>query len=310
VKRVLVVGDILLDRYTKVTTERKAQEADIPVYDRIEYRDDIYNDDDVRLGGAANVATNIKTLAGDEVEVTVSGILNATLVGMLIDSEIFPGPFQYAEFGLLSKHRYVCDNKIIFRVDNKKRFDDKDIKNFERKFSIDSDFDAIVISDYDKGTVTQQIAEKIIESGVPTIVDSKAYDLRKYTGAKFLNINEDEFSRQVSNRLYTNIESLFDFVLVTMGPKGSELRQLEKIKSNDRSYTVHSEHFPTTSVPVVDVTGCGDTHTAAFSLGVMRDPTDVRNAVRYANKSATLAVQKFGTTRISRWDFSKSLQEE
>jgi len=277
-----------------------AQEADIPVFDKTGVKER-------RLGGAANVAANIKALAGDSISVDLNGIMRALDADLMSDNDL-NGWMVWGDS--LEKHRYVCDDKIVCRVDNKKKFDRAYREHFEECFELSQHYDLIVISDYDKGTVTESVTKKILDSGIPVVVDSKRKDLRIFEGAKFLNVNEHEYSLQVSNKDYTAVERLFDFVIVTLGEKGAQLHQCESSKSDDKSYMVHTERFSTKEAKhVVDVTGCGDTHTAAFALGIVRDPQDIRGAVRYANECATLAVEKFGTTRISRWDFSRNLQE-
>ena len=302
-KRVLVVGDIIVDRYTRVTTSRRAQEADIPVYD-------VEVDEPSRMGGAANVAMNLKALCGDDVMVELSGIMKASETWQLTCGEI---NLVCCVFGdQLEKYRLVLGSSIVVRVDNKKKFDEVYSHQFHKRFCDEiclEEYDLVIVSDYDKGSIDEALARHVMESGVPVVVDSKRYDLRIFEDAMCLNVNEEEYSRQVSNKDYMNVEALFDYVLVTLGDRGADLRQCEKLKSDGGSYTVHVEHFPTAEVPVVDVTGCGDTHTAAFALGILMDPLDVRNAVRYANECASLAVCQFGTTRISKWDFSKNLQE-
>lgn len=301
-KKLLVVGDIITDRYTRVSTIRKAQEADIPVYEKC-------LPDACIPGGAANVALNAGALSCGEFQVDLSGIT--------ADVELHECDFvnwKTLVWGdSITKHRFVDNTKesILFRLDNKRKFANKEIELFEKQF-LDCDlsqYSMIIISDYDKGTVTEKVIQHIKLSGVKTIVDSKRYDLTPFSGFYALNINHDEYAIQVSNKNYTTIESLFDFVIVTLGAEGAELRQYEKFRSDCFMYTVHTEKFPVKAVSVVDVTGCGDTFTAALAIGLMRDFEDIRNATRFANTCASLAVQKFGTTRISKWDFLKSLEQ-
>jgi D-beta-D-heptose 7-phosphate kinase/D-beta-D-heptose 1-phosphate adenosyltransferase len=305
VKEILIVGDIILDRYTVVNIERFAQEADIPVFD-------MTKECELRLGGAANVAVNAASLGVNEVSVSISGISDSSINEAIrkhgIDVHMTISGCE------LEKHRLVTkDREIVARMDSKKEFSLYDTTNFEDAF-LDTpldDYDLIIISDYNKGTVTEKVARYIIESGVRTIVDSKRYDLSIFDGAFALNINKEEYSRQVSNKAYVPFERLFDYALVTLGEDGSMLRQYENAEAGvTTSYIIHSEEFPTKEVEAVDVTGCGDTHTAAFAVGLARDSNDVRGAVRYANGCATIAVQKFGTSKVSKWDFSKSLEQE
>ena len=115
----------------------------------------------------------------------------------------------------------------------------------------------------------------------------------------------------MSNKDYMKLEKLFSQVVVTKGNKGSELRFEERAKQNEglgwgkESYTTHTEQFPTDDVSVVDVTGCGDTHTAAMAVSLALSP-DLRMATRYANVCATLAVQELGTIAVSKWKAKKA----
>lgn len=297
-KKILVVGDVIFDKYVYVETNRIAQEANIPVYDQkgVEWR----------AGGAANVAVNIASLAENECDVWLAGI-HCDLTDIIPYREL-KSLHIYPESGEeLIKTRYVCDNKIVCRIDNNIEFDSIDIGVFEDHFIYGytelenlSTFDLIVISDYDKGTITPKLVELIKKSGIKTIVDSKRKDLRIFDGLFALNINEHEYAVQVSNNEYHNVGSFFDYVVVTKGKKGSVLIQTETLSFD--KFVNHKEEFPTKTVDVVDVTGCGDTHTAGFAVGIMRDKEDVRNAVRFANACATQVVTKFGTARVNKWD--------
>jgi len=298
VKNVLVIGDAMIDRYHYVSTERSAQEADIPVCDLLESED--------RLGGATNVAANIKSLDAD-ILVTFTGIADGCLRSLLLKDGIEP-VCAYGE--PIIKTRIVNCGTIIARVDNKKRFSTQRSNLLEELCDkVDFNrFDVIVISDYDKGTLSDSLIRKLVSSKAITIVDSKRYDLSPYKGTNFLNINEIEYSAQASSKEYLCVESLFDNVIVTRGKKPTLLLQHEPT-GNSSSYITHREEFPIDAVSEVDVTGCGDTHTAAFVAGLLRDMLDIRNAVRYANQCASIAVTKQGTTKVTKWDFLKNLED-
>lgn len=289
--KVLVVGDIMLDMYTYLSTSRRAPEADIPVWDVI--------DSEIRLGGAANTANNLKRLGGDSIDVYLAGIVGLGLGGISLIKDSGINTDCCMGGSTMIKHRMVsADRKEhLFRVDNIQKFPEKDVSFFNmmsRTVFPDETFHAIVISDYDKGTITEDIAAALCRHPL-VVVDSKRYDLRPFTGAKVIKLNEAEYSMQVSNDLYPYFERYFEYCVVTKGQKGSELRMCEHAKSDDRRYVIHSEDFPVDPVYPVDVTGCGDTHTAAMVFSMLRDG-DVRAAVRYANNCARGVVQKFGTS--------------
>lgn len=292
-KKILVVGDIILDIYQPISITRKAQEANIDIYDEVGRAETL-------PGGAANVMNNIKSLA-DDIDVELAGISEYYFEHDLV----IPGDN-------LTKLRYHIGEKILCRVDNRKKFLDNHIEIFENRFLQEdlTKYNLIVISDYDKGTVTNKVINHIKRSGVRTVVDSKRYDLSIFNGLYALNVNEHEYNLQSSNKEYFCIESLFQHVIITLGEKGCEHHQYDYKMSYGNKYVIHSELFPTKKVDVVDVTGCGDTHTAAFAIGITRDDFNIRQAIQYANICATIAVQKFKTARITKWDFLKTLNQE
>lgn len=291
--RVLVIGDIIIDKYTFVKTERFAQEAHIPVWDevRTEYR----------LGGASNVANNIKSIGGNDVDVYLAGIVgsNNEETHMIKNCEI--NTDMCVGSTTMFKHRYVDSEslKYLLRCDNIKKFANDEVDFFRMlltHYIWERQFDAIVISDYDKGTITEDIV-KLIKNIRISIVDSKRKDIRLFCGSTVLKVNEHEYSLQVSNKDYNNFERFFDYVVVTKGANGSELRQSDVAKSDKQKYIVHTEKFPTEQVNVTDVTGCGDTHTAAMTMSLLRND-DIRSAIKFANICASKVVKKFGTSTI------------
>jgi D-beta-D-heptose 7-phosphate kinase/D-beta-D-heptose 1-phosphate adenosyltransferase len=270
---------------------RIAPEAPMPVWDEVRT--------EIRLGGAANVAHNIKSIGKDEVDVFLAGIVgggeNETQMvrSCGIVSDMCTGRTT------MLKHRYVelGTLKYLLRCDNIRKFPEDDVEFFEillKNYLWERTFDAVIISDYDKGTVTDDVV-KLAKSVGTVIVDSKRKDLRMFQGTTVMKLNEQEYSAQVSNKDYANFERFFDYVVVTRGSEGAELRQCEVTKSNDRRYIVHAEKFPVEPVLANDVTGCGDTHTAAMTFSLLKNG-DMRNAIRFANACARDVVQKFGTS--------------
>jgi len=309
-KKVLVIGDIIYDRYVYVKTERMSQEAsDVPIYD-------VEEEDEVRLGGAANVAANIQALGGDEVEVYVSGICGVGEQYEMTHHGLIPNRC-YASRDRMEKCRFIDGATHIFRVDNRKKFSSSDVCIFEDKMERTTfDFDAVIFSDYDKGTITKSIVKKAIESDALVIVDSKRPCLSMYRGADVLTFNLEEFSHQIYRSEYPYVEELFKYVVITMGAAGARLHWIDSIDTSippgvvKGRYKVSSMEFEATDIDdVVDTTGCGDTHTAAITMGLLRDPGNIIDSIIYANKCAAIAVQRFGTTRVSKWDLSKASAE-
>lgn len=287
-KKIIVVGDALLDEYVEVESERCSQEdAYVPILDVVR-RTEV-------PGGAANVAVNIASLG--DVEVSLCSVTYNDLD--LRKYGVIEGGIVGSE---LVKTRYVdADGKLITRVDSAKRFDDEDIDYFESMFlktrACLQNYDAIVISDYDKGLVTEEVARACIDSGKLTIVDSKRADLSIFRGADILKVNENEFAKNVSGEF----ETLTKYVVVTLGPRGAKL--LTTQKQSDNRYRIDEEHFATDRVPVAYTVGVGDTHTAALAVALVEDFNDVRKAVKFATACATIAATKQGTSVVERWEY-------
>lgn len=315
-KKVLVIGDIIIDKYIHVETERTSQESsDVPVYDIL--------CDEVRLGGAGNVAANIAALDAD-IDVYLCGIVASRYIELIEGSGVTPWMCVYGQS--LLKNRYYSGHKLISRVDDGRKFcvwyRDAIEQRLTSRTGIDS-FDAVVVSDYDKGTCDFIASYSDMFSNVDIVViDSKRENLSMFENTRhFLNINEEEYSKQVSFNKDAPVERKFKSVIVTLGDRGAELLTYggEKAEGSstssvtfgvcDSRHITHSEIFSIDKLDPVDVTGCGDTHTAAFTVALLRDKKDVRNAVRFANQCAGIAVQRFGTTKVTRWDFLKSLEE-
>jgi len=300
VKRVLVVGDVMVDRYFYVGSTRQAPEAPIPVWDKIEHEN--------RLGGAANVAHNLKALGGEDIEVFLAGIVENEAKKMI--GKIGINTILCAGFDTMYKDRYVDKNtmKIVFRCDNIKEFHRQSLETFElslRHFLEGHQFDAVIFSDYNKGSIGKNIVDLVSPHAKLKVVDSKRLDLSIYRGMDILKVNEMEYGSQGSCSAYPYVEGLFEHVVVTKGAKGAELRQAEKGQEVAQEgvvnlkYVVHSENFPSISVQAKDVTGCGDTHTAAMTFSLLKN-SDVRMAVKFANECARNVVQKFGTSVVSK----------
>lgn len=306
--KILVVGDIMIDEYVYVTTCRKAMESDLPIWE-----DEMT---EWRLGGAGNVANNVGSLS--DCKVTLAGILGDYEYGFdhLVSAGIEPlvvcnGPSMF-------KRRYVTekDGKEVhlFRHDIMTRFQSWNISLFKNQLPYmlgNSRFDAIIFSDYDKGTIDGDVVEICRKHSDLIVVDSKRKDLHIFAGSAVVKLNESEYSSQVSQKLYDSVESLFESVVVTKGAGGAELR----VNSNDFHHKIHGKWIPmwnrnvTSNVysthvikfpvdevnDVVDVTGCGDTHVAAMTVALVRGQ-DICQAIRFANEAARDVVQRFGTS--------------
>lgn len=287
--KILVIGDIILDKYSYAITERQCQEADVPVFDLL--------NTEYRLGGASNVANNLVNLFDKQAKIYLSGIVGHPIVYRKLKNVGINSDLCFLG-NTLVKNRIVVNEKIKYRIDNLKKIDGDCVQffsSFIKSFLKKNAFDAVIISDYDKGTITKEIVDFLKKCTNLLIVDSKRFDLSLYKNCDILKINQYEKEIQDTNKNYI-VESFFKYCVITKGPNGTELRMYEQIK--DFKYKINSIDFPVKSVDMKDVTGCGDTHTAALLYSILGKKSDIFSAINFANECASTVVQKFGTSIV------------
>lgn len=231
--RILLIGDNCIDVYQYGTVDRISPEAPVPIFK--------YSHKEQRPGMAGNVNNNLKAL-GCSVNYLHS---QTSMKTRLIDSR--------------SKQQMI-------RID-----DDVEATPITFDTAIPDTYDAVVISDYDKGTVTYDLMEEVI-AGVkcPVFIDTKKTDLARLQGA-WVKINELEYSK---------IKSECSGLIVTRGNKGAE--------------AVHHNYVvPAPQVEVVDVTGAGDTFLSALVFEYLLT-NDIKRAMNFANLAAAITVQRVG----------------
>ena len=290
--RILTVGDAMLDRYWHGETTRVSAEAPIPVIDVGEIED--------RPGGAANVALNVATLGAASSLIAATGrdemsdILQAKLQSSGIDCR-----FIIAEDKpTITKVRLVSRNQQMLRADFEEMFDVTPGLLLDAMKAV-SDYDAIIVSDYDKGTLNEP--ESLISYarslGKPTLVDPKFKSFERYRGATLIKPNTLELRHAVGNwveeaemlakcrQLMTSFG--FDSMLVTRASEGMTLIQKD---------TEH--HFPARTREVYDTSGAGDTVIAVLAAGLASGQT-LPDAVALSHVAAGIVVSHFGVTSVS-----------
>ena len=235
---ILLIGDYCIDEYQYGYVDRLSPEAPIPIFKLAEKTS--------REGMVGNVRLNLKNL-GCDVDLYLGETSKKT---RLIDKR--------------SKQQIVrIDEDVISEP-----IDMSDLKSL--------DYDAIVISDYNKGLVTYEFIEELVkEFDGPIFVDTKKQDIARMYGC-YVKINESE---------YNNRWSINDKMIVTLGSKGAMWKTGRDPK--------HQTMFPAESVEVVDVTGAGDTFLAALTYQFL-ETQNIAAAIRFAIKASTITVQHFG----------------
>lgn len=293
--RVLVVGDVMLDRYWFGAVERISPEAPVPVV-RVSREEE-------RLGGAANVALNAKTLGAQVTLMTVVGTDAAAtrLRSLLEDEGVRTLLGEDAALQTIVKLRIIGRSQQLLRADFESEPAHEVLAQmsdeFERALST---HDVVLFSDYGKGGLAHvtRMIELARAAGKPVLVDPKGSDWRRYAGADLITPNRAEMAQVVGAwaseadlRARTDalrVELDVGAVLVTRSEEGMSLY-------DDAAAPLH---VPAQAREVFDVTGAGDTVIAAMAVLVAAGATP-REAVPLANKAGGLVVGRFGTASVT-----------
>lgn len=282
-KRVLVIGDTILDRYVYGSVNRVSPEAPTLVLD--------WNHEEMVPGGACNVATNILTLSDGEFSVEYVGYVDNRVLNSMEEFGFKLGTVRYRHYHqILEKIRYVSGKHYLLRVDIGKSY-----PPYESISGINlGEYDLIVISDYDKGTVNNEnLIREILESGVPIIFDLKCY--RPWlnglpTDNCIFKCNKKEYSENGIG------DNLWDFLgsasmIVTKGESGFAVVRKSSL----------AKHYPAIELGkiVPDVVGAGDVFTAGMAAAFMEHGEfDAARLGKYGNVCAAAKVKKFGTSCV------------
>lgn len=299
---ILVVGDAMIDRYIIGETSRISPEAPVPVV--------MAGREEMRAGGAANVAANVValgprcsllTICGDDPSAEDLARLMAQH-GVGLDRVVDPGQRT------TQKTRLISGGQQIARVDQDGGAGEAARVELARRFEAALDgVHAVIFSDYAKGVLSDLPSLLAIarRRGVPSFVDPKASDPRRYAGAFLLKPNAREFhalfgdcpEAELADRARAALAAMdLDYLVVTRGAKGVLM------VSRDGTVVDH----PTEALEVFDVTGAGDTIIAALVVGIV-DGLPIAAAIDQANVAASVAVSRPGTYVVTRADLEERL---
>lgn len=300
--KVVILGDIILDRYVRGDARRLSPEAPIPILRPTRSH--------AVIGGAANVCANIVSLGA-----------SATLIGVIGDDgagwdvrSILAGTFPQVASGLVAvrgrpttvKTRYIAGNHQLLRLDEETTnpIDEDTSEALLDRFSAALPLcQVVVLSDYAKGVLTPALVRRAIsmarEAGVLIVVDPKHPDFGVYAGADFITPNELEIERATGTHIDSNeaaelaghsvrVTAAVGSVLLTRSCRGLTLA----------SHDGTSMHEPAIVRAVADVSGAGDTLVAAFAVMLAASFTP-EQAAQIANLAAGVAVAKPGTATVS-----------
>lgn len=300
---VMIIGDVMLDRYWNGPTGRISPEAPVPVVN--------VKSNEERPGGAANVAMNIATLGGQSHLIGLTGNDEAatSLENILTSLKINCDFIKLPNFPTVTKLRILSRGQQLIRLD----FEDTQakcspevlLKHMER--NIDN-VGALVLSDYGKGTLhdVQRLIKFAKEKQVPVFIDPKGADFERYRGATILTPNMAEFElvagpvnteQELVNKGF-EIMGQYDFeaLLITRSEKGMTLLRRGKEPFN----------LPTKAKEVYDVTGAGDTVISVLAASVASGKA-MDEACALANAAAGVVVGKLGTSTVSALELAQAI---
>jgi rfaE bifunctional protein kinase chain/domain len=317
-RRVLVVGDAMLDEHIQGQVRRLSPEAPVPIVEIQSRR--------FHPGGAANVAANVTSLGGSALLV---GIVGADGAGMQLRQElsarsVLPEYLIAApDRRTTTKSRVMAGGQHIVRFDEECRLDlspEEEDALARRAAKCARDADACVISDYAKGVVTPKVCQTVITAasakGIPIVVDPKESDYTKYAGATVItpNLNEartvagtydsrfharDDSGILIEDIAETIMKKCNASLLITRGSEGMSL-----FERGARPVTIRAR-----TRQVYDVTGAGDTVVATLALGFAAG-LSLENSCRLGNLAAGIVVGELGASTISLEALESAAEEE
>ncbi|MFC4211145.1 D-glycero-beta-D-manno-heptose-7-phosphate kinase [Pedobacter lithocola] len=308
---VLVIGDLMLDHYVFGSANRLSPEAPVPIIN--------INKETKIVGGAANVASNLKDLGAN---VSLAGIVGNDLAGEEIKNIL---KVNQIDTSLIIndnnrittvKTRIIAGNHHIVRVDKEDTHSISELleNSFLDKLNANfSNADIVVLSDYNKGLLSHNLTLKIIEKcnqlNIRVIVDPKGLDYSKYLGAYIIKPNRKELAEAAKKEKLTNSNDLVEaanyifkitqanYLVVTLSEAG-----IAVISNSD------SKIIPVVATEVYDVTGAGDTVIATLSYCLTMG-FSVEEAATVANYAAAIVIKHIGSATTSIPEIVQSINQ-
>jgi len=310
-KKILVIGDVMLDKYIWGEVSRISPEAPVQVVNVLK--------ESYAPGGAANVANNIAALNGKSYIVGIVGDdeANKILLSELQKRNInVDGIFKDNNNPTIQKVRVIGRSQQLLRFDyEKKGYVDSNVESNILSFIEENirSFDAIAISDYAKGVITKNLMKKLKEickkNNKKIIVDPKPKHKDFYKNVTLVTPNHTEAHEILNIEIESEDEvsvigkkliEVFNCpILMTRGEKGMSLFELNGEITN----------IPTKAKEVYDVTGAGDTSVATIALS-LASGASLKEAAVIANHAAGITVGKVGTSTVSIDELKKSIENE
>ncbi|MBR1398233.1 MAG: D-glycero-beta-D-manno-heptose-7-phosphate kinase [Selenomonadaceae bacterium] len=312
--KILVVGDVMLDKYYYGEVTRISPEAPVPITHVLETKE--------TLGGAANVAHNLALLG---CQTSIAGFVGddyhgETLVEKLLARDIDYFDLVHLQQPTTTKIRIIGGHQQMLRLDFEDATpivgDDANnlLENIQNRVSSLRSVDSVIISDYGKGTCTEETCQKIIKmcrkKNIPVVVDPKGSQWSKYSGASFITPNLKELNDVLTNPIkntdkevelaarYVTKKFNIGSIIVTRSDRGLTIVDGDKVS-----------HIKAKAQEVFDVSGAGDTVIAVFTMAIAGKMDSIA-AAYLANLAAGIVVAKVGTYAVSREELFNRLNDE
>lgn len=295
-KNVLLFGDIVIDKYIEISSNRISSETIIPVMKQ----EKKYS----FLGGAGNVAKIINEFNCNVFLLSCIGKNNSIIHEMCKDEKI---NIQYSLFldkYNQTKKRYINNNQQYFRIDNCENLDYSKYKDSIEELFMNCikqhNIDMIIISDYQLGFCNDldNIIKIANENTIKVIIDPHGNNLEKYKGCNIFKPNKNELEQLSGIKVYNN-DDLINCAKKIKDTINTELI-ITTLGSNGIFYYINNNEtgiIPTNKIDFIDVCGAGDTINSIISIGIINQ-TPINDICQIANLYASISIKKIGTSKI------------
>ncbi len=302
--KIIVIGDIILDKYIYGNVDKISQESPTAIVNV-----DINNDQEVVLGGAANVATNINNLGGQVKLYSIIGNDKNSLLSkkVLKNKKINYKLTRLKNYFVTEKIRIISNSQQILRLDKdspKIKYNQNLLNKSFRSELANSDY--LLISDYNKGTIQnlESIVKIANKKNVKVLIDSKIENISSYKNSFLIKPNKKEFEKifnlktsekGLNKKIIKLIKKLnINYLLLTKGKEGMTLFSKNGVKS-----------FKSGAKEVFDVTGAGDTVLASLAVSLSQKKS-ILDSIKFSLKAAEIAISKLGTSAVSLKEISEN----
>ncbi len=304
--QVLVVGDLMLDRYWYGPTSRISPEAPVPVVKVAGVED--------RIGGAGNVALNVAALGAGASIVGIVGMDEAAkaLKTRLDSAGIFSDFHVSDDKPTITKLRVISRQQQLLRLDFEEPFDAADAEKLTNRVkALLPNVGVLILSDYAKGALQnpQPLIQAARAAAVPVLIDPKGTDFERYRGATLMTPNLSEFEAVVGK--CETEQSLIEKGMALL--KELDMDALLVTRSEQGMTLIRPDmpelHLPAKAQEVFDVTGAGDTVISVLGAALAAK-SPMPEAVAMANIAAGIVVAKLGTATVSMPELRRAVQQE